>query len=141
MKHYLLVFALLAHSPSYALLQKAGNTGCQIDLPADWKVTPIGSSLDAKSKADDAAIAVTKGYGGLESAKASWKALLKVKLVVEDSKERWWVEVEPDKAHAGMQSFAVFSGDASQSCMVNLHARPSAVAVVKSIAGSIRFAP
>ncbi len=113
---------------------KIAKLGCELDIPADWKVSLMESMVSANAKAIDAQMVVTKGYGGLQSARSSWQSMLKVKRTLEDSNEKWSIEVEPDKAHVGMRSYAVLVGNATNSCMLNIHVHPDNNAIAEGMA-------
>ena len=66
-----------------------------------------------------------------------WGPLLKVKRVIDRSYERWSLEIEPASAHVGMRSFAVFAGDAVNSCMLRVHVKPASEATANRVIKSL----
>jgi len=124
-------------SAANAGVQKLEKAGCEVDVPTDWKVARFGTSLSANAQAIDAQLSVIKNAGGLAASKNSWKSLLKIKATIEDSNDKWSLEVEPDQAHKGMRSFTVFVANSANGCMLNIHVHPKDVALANAIAKSM----
>ncbi len=138
MKNIIVLTVLsFAVSTASAAVQKVEKAGCELDIPADWKVTHFGTSLSASAQPINAQLSIIKNSSGLAASKVSWKSLLKIRATIEDSNDKWFLEVEPDQAHKGMRSFAVFVANSVNGCMLNIHVRPGNVELANAIAKSM----